>query len=444
MSNQCDANGFNTSTRIGCTEFIYATDEINVQTEFNIHCEDSYKLALIGSANTIGRFIFLPITGILSDKFGRLRVVLISMLCCSVFGLIKSFSIDYAMYIVLEFLEGTANTCIYCGFFVLAIEWVSSRYRALGIALIGTTFSLGEMLLGFLAMYIHNFRYLLRVLYAPGLLVVFYFWLVPESVRWLLITGRIDRAIKTLQRIARVNGKTLSEKSIEVLRLQYPSGAKQNSHLSNEEKNGENLSIFQQMKLVVASRKLGLRLLNCGYLWATCCFCFYGLSLISTHIPGANRYLSFIIVIAVEIPGAILGAMSTNKFGRKNLLFYSLTLSGVSILIAPWIPKDKSLIVLILFMLGKSSITFAFKVVYVFTAELYPTNIRGTIMNSCSMIGRIGAVLATFNGHLMAKHPIVPFLLFGTSAIVGAVLVLLNPETYGKKLPDTIKEAKDL
>lgn len=44
--------------RIGCSFFF----------QFNIHCEDSYKLALIGSINNVGRFIFLPLTGMLADR----------------------------------------------------------------------------------------------------------------------------------------------------------------------------------------------------------------------------------------------------------------------------------------------------------------------------------------------------------------------------------------
>lgn len=275
---------------------------------------------------------------------------------------------------------------------MLAIEWVSSKYRALGTTLVVTSFPLGEMLLGIVAMYIHNFRYLLRVLYTPGLLVILYFWLVPESVRWLLITGKVDRAVKVLKRIAKVNGKTLSDKSIEMLHLQYSTKPKSND--VNAEKTENKLSIFEQIKLVLGSKKLGLRLMNCCYQWVTCCFCYYGLSLISTHIPGTNRYTSYIIVQAVEIPGALLPALLLNRFGRKKLLFCSLTLTGLASMTAPWVPKEQSMIVLGLFMIGKSSITFAFNVLYIFTAELWPTNLRTTIMNSCSMTGRMGAVFA--------------------------------------------------
>lgn len=71
------------------------------------------------------------------------------------------------------------------------------------------------MLLGVAAMYVHDFRILMRIFYIPGLFVFAYFWLVPESTRWLLATGRTDRAIETLKRIARFNRRELSEKTIE-------------------------------------------------------------------------------------------------------------------------------------------------------------------------------------------------------------------------------------
>lgn len=90
--NDCSANMFDSTRQIECNEFIYSSDEINVQTDvsevahiqcldhfwciffvfshfqFNIHCQDSYKLALIGTVNGIGRSVFLPFTGILADK----------------------------------------------------------------------------------------------------------------------------------------------------------------------------------------------------------------------------------------------------------------------------------------------------------------------------------------------------------------------------------------
>lgn len=267
---------------------------------------------------------------------------------------------------------------------MLATEWISSKYRPLGTTLVVASFPLGEMMLGIVAMNVHNFRHLLRILYTPGLFVIFYFWLVPESPRWLLINGRVDHAIKVLKRIAWFNRRNLSEKSIDMLRSQYSPG--EQIHVDGSK--DESLSIVHQLHLIIQSRKLCLRLLNCCYQWVTCCFCYYGLSMISTHIPG-NRYISFIIVQAVEIPGALLPGVLLSRFGRRNLMFSALTLLGSAVMITPWIPATNSIIILMLFMIGKASATFAFNVLYCFTSELWPTNLRTTIMNSCSMVSAV-------------------------------------------------------
>lgn len=44
----------------------------------------------------------------------------------------------------------------------------------------------------------------------------------------------------------------------------------------------------------------------------------------------------------------------------------------------------------------------------------------------------------------VAYHHALPALLFGCSGILAAILVLFNPETFGKKLPDSIEEAECL
>jgi hypothetical protein len=55
---------------------------------------------------------------------------------------------------------------------------------------------------------------------------------------------------------------------------------------------------------------------------------------------------------------------------------------------------DYDTIKLIVFLAGKFAITIAFTVVYVFTAELFPTELRHTMLGTCSMVGRIGSITA--------------------------------------------------
>lgn len=94
IQEQCSKTLFNESQIIGCDEFIFKTDEHRIMKEvgkhfmilflliflsinfncvvlfqFGILCdENEYKLALVGTINNIGGFLFMPLTGVLSDK----------------------------------------------------------------------------------------------------------------------------------------------------------------------------------------------------------------------------------------------------------------------------------------------------------------------------------------------------------------------------------------
>lgn len=268
---------------------------------------------------------------------------------------------------------------------------VSSRYRVIAITLIGLSHPIGEILFGLLASYCHDFRMLLRIFYLPGLFLVLYFWIVPESIRWLLVTGRVDRAIEIMKRIARINKKHLSNKSIDLLTTQY-SGAE---NQINAVKSGRSTpSVFGSFCTVFKSRTLLLRLLVCCYQWLACCFTYYGLNLSSTLIPGADRYVGFIFVVAAEIPGILLQLPLLKRLKRRSLLFSTLSLAAVSIVASSLVSERHAIVVLIFYMIGKASVTLAFALMYIFTAEMWPTNIRTTIMNTCSMAGRVGSMIS--------------------------------------------------
>lgn len=47
-------------------------------------------------------------------------------------------------------------------------------------------------------------------------------------------------------------------------------------------------------------------------------------------------------------------------------------------------------------MTAKFAVTIAFSVVYGYTVELYPTVLRTTALGSCSMMGKIGSIVAPY------------------------------------------------
>lgn len=86
------------------------------------------------------------------------------------------------------------------------------------------------------------------------------------------MTGRVDRAVKILKRTAKINGRELSLKSIEVLQLKY--GKNENEISSSECQSSVELdekiiagktSLTQSLWTIARSKTLLLRLFNCCY-----------------------------------------------------------------------------------------------------------------------------------------------------------------------------------
>lgn len=83
----------------------------------------------------------------------------------------------------------------------------------------------------------------------------------------------------------------------------------------------------------------------------------------------------------------------------------------------------------------------AFVIVYIYTTELFPTELRHSLLGFCSMFGRIGSMVAP-QVPLLGKYiASLPMILFGVFALCASALIFLLPETYNKDLPDHIADA---
>lgn len=52
-------------------------------------------------------------------------------------------------------------------------------------------------------------------------------------------------------------------------------------------------------------------------------------------------------------------------------------------------------------MIGRFCISVGFFLVYLFTAELFPTMLRASSIGFCSMLGRVGAIASAYIGELV-------------------------------------------
>lgn len=59
-------------------------------------------------------------------------------------------------------------------------------------------------------------------------------------------------------------------------------------------------------------------------------------------------------------------------------------------------------------MLGKFGVTSAFSMLYVFTAELYPTLVRNMAVGITSMASRVGSIIAPYFVYLGEMRLVLP------------------------------------
>ncbi|TWW70931.1 Solute carrier family 22 member 13 [Takifugu flavidus] len=92
------------------------------------------------------------------------------------------------------------------------VEWTKSSKAALSTTslILFSTFAL--IVVPGIAYLLPNWRIMQVVIISPALLLVgLYYWLLPESARWLLTQGKKEAAQKELQRAARVNRREIPE-----------------------------------------------------------------------------------------------------------------------------------------------------------------------------------------------------------------------------------------
>ncbi|EFA11923.2 Organic cation transporter-like protein [Tribolium castaneum] len=274
------------------------------------------------------------------------------------------------------------------------------------LALVGTVNNMGQFLSMFFSGIISD-KLVNYFLYTPPLFLFVYFWIIPESIRWNLSKGKTDDAKNTLRQVASVNGKELSEHSLEKL--------------------------FKTPILIC-------RLVVCFFCWMTCSFLFFGLTLNSVGLAG-NNYLDFILTCLVEIPAYFACIYIVDRLGRRWSLSGSFFITGISCCVYTFIPAGFSNLSLTLWLLAKFGATAAYTVIFVVTSELFPTSLRHSLVGACSTFATIGSMVAPQTPLLAKIWDPLPAILYTIMAVIAGFLTLLFPETVDVTLPDTIEEA---
>ncbi|KAL8577451.1 hypothetical protein ACOMHN_048086 [Nucella lapillus] len=465
--------------RHGWTYLWDTADETTIVGDWDLVCDDNYLAELSVTMYMVGATCGTIFLTPLADRFGRKTVMLICLWLQAVVGACLTLCTAVIPYIVLQFFIGITNMTIALCAYVLVVETFDKNTREWPALSLQFFWAGGVMLLSLFAYLLPNWRHLELLVSLPQLLTISYYWLLPESLTWLLIKGKIDRAKEVILSIVRVNrlppiedldtklsffsqGLSAQNGDTHVQHVAKDDDAKAAEEKEKKEEKGEKkddvsgstdgqksgdyssytvLDLFKTPRL----RRYSLCMF---YLYLVNSLAYFGIAFFTPLLNG-DRYLNTFIGGAVEIPAYIICIICNRLLGRRwpMLVFLLICAAGnIAVIFTPDVSdsgEDLSRLKTALVMVGKFGITGSYSALYLYGTEVFPTGIRNHAMGLCSFFENIGSIAApqiVFSGK---TNITLPTTIFGVMTVLGALLVFLLPETHNRSLPHTMEEAEN-
>merc|ERR1711874_767258 len=108
-----------------------------------------------------------------------------------------------------------------------------------------------------------------------------------------------------------------------------------------------------------------------------------------------------------------------DRWGRRPLFGFCQILADVTCIMAGLVHIRGLQVTLAL--LGKFGATSSFAIVFVYTAEMFPTEIRSTAVGASSLCGRIGGIVAPPVATLGSVWLPLPFIIMGGFSLLGGI-----------------------
>lgn len=377
--------------------------------------------------------------GVLSDRFGRRKVLICTAIAFMFSSLLAAFATSFAGFVTARIAGGLAvgAAILIAPVYIAEIAPASRRgglvsLNQLMIVIgISASFFSNYFLLG---MGEHNWRWMLGVQTVPAALYLILLLLVPESPRWLLMKGQDAQALDVLSRVA---GAQQAQENLQQIRQSLTSKAVSRGFRGLLDRRMRfimlvafGLAFFQQITGINAI--------------------FYYLPTIFAQAGGgvSDAFRQAVLVGLVNVGMTVVAIWLIDRLGRKPLLTIGIAGMALSLLTISWAfsqASDTALTLnptLVLIAIIGFVASFAISlgpVMWVLLSEIFPNEYRGAAI---SVVGFWNALVSAsvtfvFPWELSTLGSAGTFLVYGIFASLALLFVLLFiPETKGRTLEE--------
>ncbi|XP_066110151.1 solute carrier family 22 member 11 [Saccopteryx bilineata] len=410
----------------------HSTFASTIVAEWGLVC-DHQGLKPLGQAIFMGGTLLGSFAwGLLSYWFGRKLMLCWCCLLVAVANTSAIFAPNFLVYCGLRFLSAFGLVGILLTSTTLLVEWTTTHRRAVTMTILGCTYCIGQMVLGGLAFALRDWRALHLATSTPFFAIFLICWWLPESARWLIITGKPEQALQELKKVARLNGRKEAKKTLTIEVLM----SSMEEEVTSAKARQSLLDLFRTPLL--RGRSCCMFIVNFSQMIS-----YYGLVFDLQNL-GRDIFLLQVLFGAVDFLGRASNNFLLRCFGRRMILASSQAMAGISILANMLVPQDSQTLRFVFAVLGKGCFGVYLTCCSVYKSELFPTSLRMTADGFLQSVGRLGAVMGPLIKMTSQVLPLLPPLSYGVIPIVASLVVLLFlPETRGLPLPDTIQDLEN-
>jgi len=411
---------------------------------------------LVGCA-LVGSIIGVLCAGVLSDRFGRKKAMILSAILFSVSGIGCAISANFDQLVLYRIIGGVGIGVVSIISPLYISEVSISKYRGRFVSLYQLAITVG-----FLGAYLVNYwllqyslvgagnlshplllkifhieawRGMLGMESLPALFFFLIIFFIPESPRWLILKRQEKPALRILQCI--YGSKEVAEFELNQTRQVTLAETRSEWRLILKP------NIFKAVLIGVAIAIL-------GQFMGVNAVLYYGPTIFeSSGLSGGDSLFYQVLVGIVNMMTTLLAIAIIDKVGRKKMIYYGVSGMVITLLfIAFYFIKGKELGISNIFLLV-CFLAYIFccaisicAVIWVLLSEMYPIKVRGLAMSIAGFSLWVGTFLIGQLTPWMLKNITQggTFILFAVMCVPYILIIWkLVPETTGKSLEEIEK-----